>query len=260
MRKISFSSVAEPCFDDMSSLFESAQQMAFAMLITDISAARTAVEFWPDKENVPTPEVILSWAEEIRSSTDNIELVKALIKPCSPNMNTHHGFFTGPLESVRYPGRIQTSMFLTLENIILSLMSNPLELEVPDNDSDIEILKQFIKNKMISSGVTHYGYTYAISSDDIDSLLSRREVELFLLEYLTIRYMNKKYSTPSILKNDDRRFFIVRNKNTGDSKLIIGRDKTDCVTNLSKSMNIESTNDLALVEINYDTWVILGGK
>jgi hypothetical protein len=256
MRKISFSSVAEPCFDDMSSLFMSAQQMAFAMLVTDINVAKTAVEFWPEKEDVPTPEDILRWAEIIRNSADKSEFVKSLIKPCSPYMNTHHGFFTEPLEGIKYPNSIQRSMFLLLENIVLSLMSGSLELKLPDDDSDVDILKNFIKDKMISSGVTYYGYNYTISNDDVDFFLKRREIKLFLLEYLTIRYMNKNLSH---LKNDDRKFFIARNKNTGDSKLIIGRDETDCISNLSVSMNIESS-DLAIVEIDYDTWAILGGK
>lgn len=256
MRKISFSSVASPCFDDMSNLFISAQQMAFAMLVTDINTARVAVEFWPDREDVPTAEYILSWAEDIRGSITNADLVKALIKSCSPMMNSNYEFFTGPLETIKYPGRIQTSMFLLLESIISKLNSGSLELEIPDNDFDLEILKQYIKDNMISSGVTHYGYTYTISNDDVDLFLNRNEVSLLLLEYLTIRYMNKK---SSVLKNDDRKFFIARNKNTGDSRLIMGRNETDCALNLSVSMNIE-TSDLAILEIDYDTWAILGGK
>lgn len=250
MRRMSFSSVPRPMMDRCSDLFVAAQQMAFALILTDMETAKAVHEAFPEK----SPERLLQWAEGMRKEMDRVEWAKALVAPVAPTQNTHPGFFVGVLTHTRYPGWFTQALFSLLETIGQDFLRNAWNL--PGDDLDLKDATHAIAAEMVRRGLPHPvspDERMPLTLEQVTEFLSLQEVQLYICEMQTLHCLNR--SLPK--QYGGLYHYIVRDPRTGASALVRGRSEQDAQTAGFEALRV---TDLKIVEIDVATWVDLGGE
>lgn len=237
MRITSFNSVPEPAYNALADLFAASQQMALALIVTNRTIAEAVVQAWGAAMNRPNVEDLLAWAKSMRDEMDMEQCARTLVQSCAPNMNTHPGFFTGPLEETPYPSWQVIALYELLEDVC--------------NDSSIEIdpgSKDTIVAEMVKRGLRHpidAGVRWPLDQHTCTAFLDGATVRSFLSEWKLQMLTNKVDS------QDGRKRYLVRSPSDGTSVLVQRRSPLEAEGSLP---------DGRAVEVDRDSWYILGGE
>lgn len=290
MRKTSFNSVPEPAFRAVTDLYGATQELALALLVTTPEIAQAAVSAWgapkvdSDAEDSasavsddadagnydengndrPSAEGLLAWAEDMRAEMDFASCVKSLVRQCPPLMNTHPGFIQGPLDGIPYPGWVDLALYGLVESICNDALAGKLDfLSHSDVAGDVSfktIRKReigAIVDEMVRRGIPHpcsASERVPLDRKRCEAFLKRNEVSLFVLTCGTIRIMQR--SSKGYPTQDDRKMYLVRCRKDGRTALVRGRSEKEAESAAALTLGEE---DIRSVEIDFDTWVVLGG-
>jgi hypothetical protein len=287
MRKTSFDSVPEPAFRAVADLYGATQQLALALLVTTPEIAQAAVAAWgapkvdsdaedsaSDVEDAgnyddngsdrPSPSALLEWAESMRSEMDFASCVKSLVRQCPPLMNTHPGFIQGPLDAIPYPGWVDLALYGLVESICNDALAGKLDFLSHSDDADDAGFKATRKredgaivDEMVRRGIPHpcsASERVPLDRERCEAFMKRREVYLFVLTCGTVsmvRRSNKDYPT-----QEDRKMYLVRSRKDGRTALVRGRSEAEAESAAAQTLG---EGGVRSVEIDFDTWVVLGG-
>lgn len=289
MRKTSFNTVPEPAFRAVADLYGATQQLALALLVTTPEIAQAAVAAWgapkvdsdaedsasnvEDADNYddngsdrPSAEGLLAWAEDMRAEMDFASCVKSLVRQCPPLMNTHPGFLQGPLDAIPYPGWVDLALYGLVESICNDALAGKLDFlsnchsDVTD-DVDFKATRKreddAIVDQMVRRGIPNPcsdSERVPLGRELCEAFLKRGEVHLFVLTCGTISIMrrsNKGYPT-----QDDRKMYLVRCRKDGRTALVRAHAEAEAESAAALTLG---NDDVRSVEIDFDTWVVLGG-
>jgi hypothetical protein len=290
MRKTSFDSVPEPAFRAVADLYGATQQLALALLVTTPEIAQAAVAAWgapkvdsdaedsastdsdvEDADNFddngsdrPSAEALLEWAESMRDEMNFASCVKSLVRQCPPLMNTHPGFIQGPLDAIPYPGWVDLALYGLVESICNDALAGKLDFLAHSDvayDAGFKATRKredaAIVDEMVRRGIPHpcsASERVPLDRERCEAFMKRREVYLFVLTCGTIRMMqrsNKDYPT-----QDDRKMYLIRSRKDGRTALVRARSEAEAESAATQTLG---NDDVRSVEIDFDTWVVLGG-
>lgn len=258
--RMSFGCVPEEMLRDCQNMFLAAQQMCLALLITDIETAKVVYDLWPNE--MQSPEKVLRWAQTIREEFDRIEWAKAVASPIDPLTNTHPGFFVGPLQSLKYPGMQQKTLYALVEEIgqdfLRRMWCFPNTTEVLDDT--FKINQDAFVAEMVKRGATNCineKERVPVSEEIARSFVLRGEVSLYIIEMQIINLLNKE-RRKEVLTKGALRYYIARNMETKESLLLRAGEMRAAEAIAYQRMNADNLK-VKVLELDAESWITLEG-
>lgn len=254
---VCFNSVPEPLFEDSQHLFGAAQQLAFALLIESEEDARIAYGAKGVREDDEAQEdeaaELAFWAKSFREeiAENKHEMIRALVKPAFPLLNTHIGFVKGPLEETPFPCYFRRVVYTEVEK----LCGEAIAARDPDR---LEV--DAIVQEIVTRGLPWVDSVGRVTEEQIRPVVDDRRVRL-LLNTSAMRAMVYREGAAK----DDRPCYVAR---TEDGRSLLFRARSLSEAQQEALVQLFGASDsafklgeeagLRVAQIPYDSWTLLG--